>query len=88
MSRNAKGPSKPVFVTPTRMDWTDEKLATLSQEQLLVLLQNLDQQSAMGRIDESVAADVDRRITLLLPKRATTKRRRLAAEAAAQAAAK
>jgi hypothetical protein len=88
MSRNAKGPSKPVFVTPTRMDWTDEKLATLSQEQLLVLLQNLDQQSAMGRIGESVAADVDRRITLLLPKRATTKRRRLAAEAAAQAAAK
>jgi hypothetical protein len=41
-----------------RFDWTDEKLQTLSQEQLLNLLENLDRQRAIGRVPESTAATV------------------------------
>jgi hypothetical protein len=66
-----------------RFDWTDEKLQTLSQEQLLNLLENLDRQRAIGRIPESTAAAVEQRIAPLLTSRNGAKRRKQVAEAAA-----
>ncbi len=66
-----------------RFDWTDEKLQTLSQEQLLNLLENLDRQRAIGRIPESTAATIDQRISSLLTGRNGAKRRKQVADAAA-----
>jgi hypothetical protein len=66
-----------------RFDWTDEKLQTLSQEQLLNLLENLDRQRAIGRIPESTAATIDQRISSLLTGRNGAKRRKQVAGAAA-----
>lgn len=62
--------------TPMRFDWTDEKLQTLSQEQLLNLLENLDRQRAIGRISESTAAAFDQQIAALLTGRNGAKRRK------------
>jgi hypothetical protein len=59
-----------------RFDWTDEKLQTLSQEQLLNLLENLDHQRAIGRIPDSSAAAIDQRIAALLTDRNGAKRRK------------
>jgi hypothetical protein len=82
MAGNSSGASKPAFHTPLRFDWTDEKLQMLSQEQLLSLLENLDHQRAIGRLEESAAADIDRRICSLLTVRNSAKRRkRTAADA-------
>jgi hypothetical protein len=81
--RNPNSASKPAFHTPMRFDWTDEKLQTLSQEQLLNLLENLDRQRAIGRISESTAANVEQRIAPLLTSRNGTKRRKQMADAAA-----
>jgi hypothetical protein len=64
-----------------RFDWTDEKLQTLSQEQLLSLLDNLDRQRAIGRIPESTAAAIERRIASLLTVRNSAKRRKQTAAA-------
>jgi hypothetical protein len=83
MARNSDSSSKPTFHTPMRFDWTDEKLQTLSQEQLLNLLENLDHQRAIGRISESTAASIDQRIASLLTGRNSTKRRKQLAEAVA-----
>jgi hypothetical protein len=66
-----------------RFDWSDEKLQTLSQEQLLNLLENLDRQRAIGRIPESTAATIDQRIASLLTGRNGAKRRKQVANAAA-----
>jgi hypothetical protein len=66
-----------------RFDWTDEKLQTLSQEQLLNLLENLDHQRAIGRVSEDAAATIDQRITSLLTGRNSTKRRKQVAESLA-----
>jgi len=76
MARNTDRPSKPTFHTPMRFDWTDEKLQTLSQEQLLNLLENLDHQRAIGRIADSSAAAIDQRIAALLTDRNGAKRRK------------
>jgi len=81
MSRNTESQSKPAFHAPMRFDWTDEKLQTLSQEQLLNLLENLDRQRAIGRIPESVAATIDQRIAALLTGRNGSKRRKQVAAA-------
>jgi hypothetical protein len=84
MARNSDNSSKPTFHTPMRFDWTDEKLQTLSQEQLLNLLENLDRQRAIGRIPQSTAASIDQRIAALLTGRNSTKRRKQVAGAVAQ----
>jgi hypothetical protein len=84
MARNTDNSSKPTFHTPMRFDWTDEKLQTLSQEQLLNLLENLDRQRAIGRIPQSTAASIDQRIAALLTGRNSTKRRKQVAGALAQ----
>lgn len=87
MVRNPAGPGKPTFHAPMRFDWTDEKLQTLSQEQLLNLLENLDHQRAIGRVAEDAAATIDQRITSLLTGRNGSKRRKQVAEAMALGAA-
>ena len=66
-----------------RFAWTDEKLQTLTQEQLLNLLENLDRQRAIGRIPESTAATIEQRIASLLTSRNSAKRRKQVADAAA-----
>jgi len=68
------------------IDWTDEKLQTLSQEQLLNLLGNLDRQRKIGRLPESVAVPMEQRISALLTTSSNTRRRKqLAAEHGAAA---
>lgn len=81
--RAATPTAKPAFHTPMRFDWTDEKLQALSQEQLLNLLDNLDHQLAIGRIDQNAASGLETRITPLLTQRNGTKRRKQVAKAAA-----
>jgi hypothetical protein len=84
MARHADNANKPTFHTPMRFDWTDEKLQTLSQEQLLNLLDNLDRQRAIGRVSRDVAGAVEPRIVSLLTARNGVKRRKQLAKAAAQ----
>lgn len=55
-------PAKPTFHTPMRFDRTAEKVQTLSQEQLLNLLDNLDYQLAIGRVPQDVASALEPRI--------------------------
>lgn len=82
MVRKSAIVNKPIFHAPMLLDWTDEKLQTLSQEQLLNLLENLDRQRAIGRLPEHAAAAFDQRISALLTGRNGAKRRKLAAEVA------
>jgi hypothetical protein len=70
-----------------RLDWSDEKLKALSQGQLLNLLDNLDQQRMIGRVNDDDATAFDRRIVALLTRASVTKRRKKVARAAAEAAA-
>jgi hypothetical protein len=82
MARKSAGAVRPVFHAPMRIDWTDDRLQTLSQEQLLSLLDNLDHQRAIGRIESDAAATLDRRISALLTGRNGSKRRKQVAVAA------
>jgi len=61
--------------SPMLLEWTEEKLRTLDQDQLLNLLDNLDRQRAIGRLSEATAAALDERISALLTKRNSAKRR-------------
>lgn len=65
-----------VFLPPSLMNWTDEKLAALSDEQLLSLLENLKTQRESGRVHAEIADDVTRRITERLPAKALAVRRK------------
>jgi hypothetical protein len=65
-----------VFLPPTQMDWTDEKLAALSKEQLVNLFANLKIQRDTGRVSEQVAEDISRRIAERLPATVFTVRRK------------
>lgn len=85
MVRKSASASQPVFHAPMRIDWTDEKLQTLSQEQLLNLLDNLDRQRKIGRLSLGVAAAIDQRIAALLTGRNGAKRRKQLLEFAAAA---
>lgn len=86
MTRKSYNATRPIFHAPMLIDWTDEKLQTLSQEQLLNLLGNLDRQRKIGRLPESVAVPMDQRISALLTTSSNTKRRKqLAAEHGAAA---
>jgi N4-gp56 family major capsid protein len=68
--------------TGLRFDWTEEKLRTLNQEQLLNLLANFDHQRAIGRLPEALAAKLEPRITSLLTGQNCTKRRKQVAKLA------
>jgi hypothetical protein len=83
----ANKPPRPVFHTPTQMDWTDDKLATLSEDQLVTLLGNLRTQRESGRVKEDTADDLARRINARLPTRLVNilKKRASLAEASASA---
>jgi hypothetical protein len=70
-----------------RLDWTDDRLRALSQEQLLNLLANLDHQTEIGRVPRAEAAAVDQRIMALLTRQSSQKRRRQLQSASAAAAA-
>lgn len=72
--------------TPMLLDWTEEKLRLLDQDQLLSLLENLDHQRRIGRVSEAVGTELDQRITSLLTGRYGTKRRKEVSKAAARAA--
>ena len=87
MARSIAKPVKPVFHAPMRMDWSEEKLRVLSQEQLLNLLDNLDQQRLIGRLRDEDAAIFDQRIVALLSPANSRKRRKKVAQAAAEASA-
>ena len=65
----------PVIQSPILLDWTEEKLRALDQDQLLNLLANLDRQRSLGRLSEATAAALDERISAFLTKRNSTKRR-------------
>jgi hypothetical protein len=67
-----------------RVDWSDEKLAALSQPELLTLLDNLDLQRSIGRLADSDAGVLDTRIFALLSRASRTRRNRTV-KAAAQA---
>jgi len=73
-----------IIHSPMLLDWTEERLRTLDQDQLLNLLANLDHQRAIGRLSEATAVVLDQRISALLTKRNGAKRRsdvsRVAAE--------
>jgi hypothetical protein len=84
MARQSTKPIKPVFHAPLRLDWTDEKLGALSQEQLLNLLDNLDLQRTSGRIGDDEATVLDQRIAALLSRANGSKRRKKLALAAAE----
>jgi hypothetical protein len=78
MSKQKNAPAKPVFHTPTQMDWNEERLAALGKEQLLNLLQNLQTQRGSGRVAEETAAELEQRIRARLPARAIAVRRKRA----------
>jgi len=67
--------AKGIVHSPMLLDWTVERLGLLDQDQLLNLLANLDHQRAIGRLSEATAAILDERITALLTKRNSAKRR-------------
>lgn len=70
--RRIHRPPAPVVLPPSQMNWTDEKLATLSKEQLLNLLDNLKTQREARRVSDEAADDLERRIKARLPARALT----------------
>ena len=67
--------SAPAIQSPILLDWSEEKLRGLDQDQLLNLLANLDRQRSIGRLSEATAAALDERISAFLTKRNSTKRR-------------
>ena len=68
-----------VFQPPSQMSWTDEKLATLSKEQLLNLLDNLQTQRESGRVTPQAADEVARLIRARLPASVLKRRQKAAA---------
>lgn len=71
---------------PMLLDWTEEKLRVLEQEQLMNLLANLDYQRSIGRVGAAVADVLDLRITALLSASNGRKRRGELKKARARAA--
>lgn len=65
-----------VFLPPSRMDWSEEKLATLDKAQLKSLLENLAVQRESGRVSEEAADDLAKRIAARLPASVLTPRRK------------
>jgi hypothetical protein len=64
-----------VFQPPSQLVWTDEKLASLSKEQLLNLFDNLQTQRESGRVMPQAADELERLITARLPASARKKLR-------------
>jgi predicted RNase H-like nuclease len=65
----AKGSSRtppPVFQSPILLEWTDEKLQQLDQQQLLNLIDNLARQRTIGRLKDAEADALKQRIAPLV----------------------
>ncbi len=67
---------KPVYVAPSLVVWTDERLAGLDKTQLANLLENLQAQRSSGRVSEAIADDLAARIRSRLPARSVARRKR------------
>lgn len=65
-----------IFLPPSQMNWTDEKLSVLDTAQLKSLLENLVTQREYGRVTDEAAEDLTRRITARLPASALVVRRK------------
>lgn len=78
MRKSNQAAVKKVFYPPSQMNWTDEKLAALSKEQLITLFENLQTQRETGRVTPQAADDLSRLITERLPTNALTPRRKRA----------
>ena len=76
--RKASQAASKVFQPPSQMQWTDEKLASLSREQLLTLFENLQTQRESGRVTPQAADDLARLIGERLPANALVPRNRRA----------
>lgn len=74
MSKAKSAPVKPVFIPPSQIVWTDERLAALAKDQLINLLANLQTQRSTGRVSEEVAVELEVRIKGLLPARVISAR--------------
>lgn len=75
MSKARSIPQKPVYVPPSVVVWTEERLAALDTPQMINLLANLQTQRACGRVSEATAAELEVRIKARLPARALAVRR-------------
>ena len=64
MSKVRSAPAKPVYVPPSQIVWTDERLAALAKDQLINLLANLQTQRSSGRVSEETAVELEVRITI------------------------
>jgi len=76
--RKASQSVNKVFQPPSQMNWTDEKLASLSKEQLITLFENLQTQRESGRVTAQAAEDLARLIGERLPANALAPRRKRA----------
>jgi hypothetical protein len=76
MSKAKNVPPKPGFTPPSRIVWTDERLAALDKSQLTNLLGNLQTQLSCGRVSEADAVELEQRIKSRLPARASALRRK------------
>jgi len=75
MSKARSVPQKPVYVPPSAVVWTEERLAALDTPQMINLLENLKTQRACGRVSEATAAELELRIRARLPARALAVKR-------------
>jgi hypothetical protein len=70
MSKAKNASAKPVYVPPSQLVWTEERLAVLDKDQLINLLSNLQTQRTSGRVSEATAEELEARIRARLPARA------------------
>jgi hypothetical protein len=76
MSKARNAPLRPAYVPPSRIVWTEERLAVLDKAQLRTLLDNLQVQRSSGRVAEETAAELEQRIRSRLPAPSAAPRRK------------
>jgi hypothetical protein len=87
MARGNSSP-RPVFLPPIVLEWTEDKLKSLGQDELHNLLANLAHQRDIGRLRPEHALELQERIApLLTGRRGSDVRKKMAAAKAASAAA-
>jgi hypothetical protein len=80
MANASARPPQPVFQAPILLQWTDEKLQQLDQQQLLNLLDNLSHQREIGRLKDVDAHALEQRIVpLVTGRKGSDLRKRMAA---------
>lgn len=82
MAKASARPPQAVFQAPILLQWPDEKLQQLDQQQLLNLLDNLAHQRRIGRLKEADAHALEQRIApLVTGRKGSDLRKRMAKEA-------